>query len=148
MAALATSGKYDITEEMKAELKDFYGNYATEAETAEVIKSIYENTGYIIDTHTAVAAKVYKKYKEATGDTTKSVIASTASPFKFTRSVMNAIDAKYDAMGDFELVDELSKIGNVNVPRAIEEIRTAPVLHNTVCEVSEMTNEVKKFLGL
>ncbi len=148
MTALSTSGKYEITDEMKAELKDFYGNYATEAETAEVIKSIYENTGYIIDTHTAVAAKVYKKYKEATGDTTKSVIASTASPFKFTRSVMNAIDSKYDAMGDFELVDELSKIGNVDVPRAIEEIRTAPVLHDTVCEVNEMTNEVKKFLGL
>ena len=148
MTALSTSGKYEISDEMKAELKDFYGNYATEAETAEVIKSIYENTGYIIDTHTAVAAKVYKKYKEATGDTTKSVIASTASPFKFTRSVMNAIDSKYDAMGDFELVDELSKIGNVDVPRAIEEIRTAPVLHDTVCEVNEMTNEVKKFLGL
>ena len=148
MTALTKEGKYEITADMKAELKDFYGNYATESETADVIKSIYEDTGYVIDTHTAVAAKVYKKYKEATGDTTKSVIASTASPFKFTRSVMNAIDAKYDAMGDFQLVDELSKIGNVKVPKAIEEIRTAPVLHNTVVEVDEMTDAVKKFLGL
>lgn len=148
MTSLATTGKYEITEEMKAELADFYGNYATEAETANVIKSIFEETGYVIDTHTGVAAEVYKKYKKDTNDTTKSVIASTASPFKFTRSVMNAIDSKYDAMSDFELVDELSKIGNVKVPNAIEEIRTANVLHDTVCEVSEMENVVKKFLGI
>ena len=96
-------------------------------------------------THTAVAAGVYDKYKKDTGDTeTKTVIASTASPFKFTRSVMDAIDPKYDVMGDFELVDELSRIGNVKVPQAIEEIRTAPVLHDTVCEVEEMPQVVKK----
>ncbi len=148
MTSLATTGRYEITEEMKAELADFYGNYATEAETANVIKSIFEETGYVIDTHTGVAAEVYKKYKKDTNDTTKSVIASTASPFKFTRSVMNAIDSKYDAMSDFELVDELSKIGNVKVPNAIEEIRTANVLHDTVCEVNEMENVVKKFLGI
>lgn len=148
MTSLATTGRYEITEEMKAELADFYGNYATEAETANVIKSIFEETGYVIDTHTGVAAEVYKKYKKDTNDTTKSVIASTASPFKFTRSVMNAIDSKYDAMSDFELVDELSKIGNVKVPNAIEEIRTANVLHDTVCEVSEMEKVVKKFLGI
>ena len=148
MTSLATTGKYEITDEMKAELADFYGNYATEAQTADVIKSIYEKTGYVIDTHTGVAAEVYKKYKKDTNDTTKSIIASTASPFKFTRSVMNAIDSKYDSMSDFELVDELSKIGNVKVPNAIEEIRTAKVLHDTVCEVNEMENVVKKFLGI
>ena len=76
------------------------------------------------------------------------MIASTASPFKFTRSVMDAIDPKYDVMGDFELVDELSRIGNVKVPQAIEEIRTAPVLHDTVCEVEELPQVVKKFLGV
>ena len=103
----------------------------------------------MIDTHTAVAAGVYGKYKDATGDTnTKTVIASTASPFKFTRSVMNAIDEKYDSMTDFELVDELSKIGNVEVPQAIEDIRSAEVLHDTVCEVDEMPCVVKKFLGV
>ena len=148
MAALATEGKYDITDDMKAELNDFYGNYATEAETAEVIKAIYDATGYVIDTHTAVAASVFNKYSKETGDTNKTVIASTASPFKFTRSVMNAIDAKYDSMGDFELVDELSKIGNVTVPNAIEEIRNANILHDTVCEVEDMQKVVKKFLGM
>ena len=82
-------------------------------------------------------------------DETKTVIASTASPFKFTRSVMDAIDKeKYDKMSDFELVDELSKIANVTVPQAIEEIRSAKVLHNTVCEVDEMEAVVKNFLNV
>ncbi len=148
MASLSTNGKYDITDDMKAELCDFYGNYATEEETASIINKIYNETGYVIDTHTAVAAVVFDKYKKETADTNKAVIASTASPFKFTRSVMNAIDAKYDAMGDFELVDELSKIGNVKVPNAIEEIRNAAVLHDTVCDVDDMKNVVKKFLKI
>ena len=149
MSDLASEGRYAITDEMRAGLVDFYGNYTSEAETAAVIRKLYEDTGYVIDTHTAVAAGVYNKYKTETGDTeTKTVIASTASPFKFTRSVMNAIDTKYDAMSDFELVDELSKIGNVAVPQAIEDIRNAKVLHDTVCEVEEMPQVVKKFLGV
>jgi threonine synthase len=149
MKSLSGNGRYEITPEMQAQLSDFYGNYTSEQETADVIHDLYEKTGYIIDTHTAVAAGVYKKYKKETGDTdTKTVIASTASPFKFSRSVMKAIDAKYDAMGDFELVDELSRIGNVAVPQAIEDIRSAAVLHDTVCEVEEMPGVVKKFLGV
>ena len=148
MESLKNTGKYEITPEMKAQLSDFYGNYATEAEDAATIKKLYEDTGYVIDTHTAVAATVYEKYKKETGDDTVTVIASTASPYKFTRSVMDAIDSKYDSMTDFELVDELSKISNVAVPQAIEDIRTAPVLHDTVCEVNEMRSSVKKILGI
>lgn len=148
MAALSGSGKYDITEEMKAQLNDFYGNYATEAETAQTIKDLYEDCGYVIDTHTAVAATVYKKYVKETGDAAKTVIASTASPYKFTRSVMEAIDDKYASMGDFELVDELTKLANVAIPNAIEEIRTAPVRHNNICEVDEMQQVVKNFLNI
>lgn len=149
MDSLKKDGRYTITDDMKAKLDDFYGNYASEAETAEVIKSIYYNTGYVIDTHTAVAASVYKKYVAETSDETKTVIASTASPFKFTRSVMDAIDkAKYDKMTDFELVDELSRIANVAVPQAIEDIRTAPVLHDRVCDKTEMKAVVKDILGI
>lgn len=148
MKALTTDGAYEITPQMKEALKDFYGNYTSEEEMEEVIRSLYEKTGYIIDTHTAVASGVYNKYKAATGDETKTVIASTASPFKFTRSVMDSIDKKYDSMGDFELVDELSKIGKVAVPPAIEEIRTADILHNTVCEVEQMQDTVKSFLDI
>ena len=128
MKELNTTGKYEITSEMKEKLADFYGNYASEKETADTIRDLYEKTGYVIDTHTAVAASVYHKYKKDTNDAeTKTVIASTASPFKFSRSVMDAIDPKYDSLSEFELVDELSKIGNIKIPQAIEEIRSAEV---------------------
>ena len=148
MKSLSRDGKYEITADMKDNMEDFYGNYASEQETADTIKDLYEKTGYVIDTHTAVAATVLKKYQEATKDDAKVVVASTASPFKFTRSVMNAIDAKYDSMTDFELVDELSKLANVGVPNAIDEIRTAPVLHDTVCDKEDMKSVVMKFLGM
>ena len=148
MNGLTNEGKYEITDAMKAELTDFYGNYATEEETAKIIKDTYEKTGYVMDTHTAVAACVYKKYINETGDDKVTVIASTASPFKFTRSVMDAIDSKYDALSDFELVDELSKIANVKVPNAIEEIRNAEVRHNNLVEVDGMKDIVKKFLDI
>ncbi|MCD8323636.1 MAG: threonine synthase, partial [Clostridiales bacterium] len=148
MRQLSSSGKYEITPEMRTQLGTFYGNYADEAETAAEIRRLYEDTGYVIDTHTAVASAVYQKYIAETGDEKKTVIASTASPFKFTRSVMNAIDEKHDAMGDFELVDELSRLANVTVPRAIEEIRSAEVLHDTVCETDEMEAVVCRFLNV
>lgn len=148
MTSLSQNGRYRITEEMSRQLEDFYGNYADEQETADRIKALYEKTGYVIDTHTAVASAVYEKYKADTKDARKTVIASTASPFKFTRSVMNAVDHKYDSMSDFELVDELSGLANVKVPRAIEEIRTAPVIHDTVCEKEEMKETVEKILGI
>lgn len=148
MEALVKDGRYEITEDMKEKLADFYGNYATEAETADEIARLYRKTGYVLDTHTAVASRVYRKYAEETGDTAVTVIASTASPYKFTRSVMDAVDKKYDAMSDFELVDELNKLSGVAVPRAIDEIRNAPVLHDTVVDAADMKDTVKKFLGI
>lgn len=148
MVSLTKNGSYKITSDMKRQLLDFESGYATETEIFEFIKTLYEECGYVIDTHTAVAGVVYEKYKEHTKDNTKTVIASTASPYKFTRSVMDAIDLEYDSMSDFELVDELSRISNTVVPKAIEEIRTAPILHDTVCEINDMKEVVKKFLTL
>ena len=148
MKSLNTEGKYSITEDMKAKLADFFGGYATEQETADIIKKIYDNCGYVIDTHTAVAACVYEQYKAATGDDTKTVIASTASPYKFTRSVMAAIAPEKADDEDFALVDALSELSKVEIPDAIAEIRTAEVLHKTVCEVEDMCKEVKGFLGI
>ncbi len=78
----------------------------------------------------------------------KTVIASTASPFKFTKSVMSAIDGNDSGRPDFELVDELSALSGVQVPQAIEEIRTAPVRHKKVCEIGEMQSVVKEFLQI
>lgn len=149
MKQLSEKGNYEITPSMREELKGFVGGYATEKETADTIKRIYEETDYVIDTHTAVAASVYHEYKKESGDNTKTLIASTASPYKFTRSVMNAINKnKYEQMSDFELVDELSVLSKTSVPQAIEEIRTAPVLHKTVCEADQMKRTVEQILGL
>lgn len=148
MKQLQAEGKYGITDEMKEKLEDFAGGFATEEAVKEEIHTMYEKSGYVLDTHTAVASYVYRNYKKNTGDKCKTIIASTASPYKFTRSVMNAIDKKYDSMGDFELVDELSRISGTKVPNAIEEIRTAPVLHDTVVEVGGMKDIVKKFLNI
>ena len=149
MEALTKDGEYVITDAMKAELSEFFGAFGSEEETAVKIKEVYDKEGYVMDTHTAVAAVAYDKYKAATGDDkTPTVIASTASPYKFTRSVMDAIDPAYDAEDDFELVDELNKVSKTAIPKAIEEIRTAPVLHDTVCETAGMEDEVKKILGI
>ena len=149
MAALTKDGEYVITDAMKAELSEFFGAFGSEEETAVKIKEVYDKEGYVMDTHTAVAAVAYDKYKAATGDDkTPTVIASTASPYKFTRSVMDAIDPAYDAEDDFELVDELNKVSKTAIPKAIEEIRTAPVLHDTECETAAMEDEVKKILGI
>ena len=148
MDALVTEGKYAITEQMKETLADFYGNYTTEAETLEKIAQVYRDTKYVIDTHTAVAAAVYDKYVKDTNDTTKTVIASTASPYKFLRSVMEAVAPQYNDLTDFELFDKLMEVSGVPVPQAIEDIRSAEVLHNTVVDVDQMKDAVKNILGI
>ena len=147
MKELSEKGTYTITPQMKEKLADFYGNYASEEETAAEIARLYKEADYVIDTHPAVAAAVYRKYRKETGDEHVTVIASTASPYKFARSVMDAIDEKYDAMDDFRLVDELSVLSKTAVPKAVEELRTAPVLHDTVVEKDEMKAIVKKILN-
>lgn len=148
MKALVTAGKYSITDEMKAQMQDFIGGWADEQQTATEIRRMYETAGYVMDTHTAVASAVYHNYRTQTGDETKTVIASTASPYKFATSVMGAIDEKYQGMEDFALIDELCKTSGVTVPKAVEEIRTAPVLHDTVCETKDMQKTVEEILGL
>lgn len=146
MKQLSADGVYEVSSQMKEQLRDFYGNYASEQETAQMIQQLYQKTGYVLDPHTAVAAAVYEKYKAASGDQTKTVIASTASPFKFTRSVMHAIDPSCDSSSDFALADELSRLADVKIPKAIEQIRSAEVLHHTECEVDELSDVVRRFL--
>lgn len=147
MDALSNNGEYTITKEMMEKLSCFVGGYASEAETAANIKKVFDKAGYIMDTHTSVASCVY--YDKAKDAGLKTVIASTASPYKFTRSVMDAIDKeKYDSMTDFELVDELNALSGVKIPEAIEEIRTASIRHDIVCDKSEMQMTVEKILGL
>lgn len=148
MKSLSEGGEYTITEEMKAQLGDFYGNFCSEEETANTISEIYKDSNYVIDTHTAVAAGVYKKYVSETDDYLPTVIASTASPYKFTRSVMDALGEDHKDLDDFGLVDALSALSKVPVPRAVEEIRTAPVLHDKVVDAVDMPAAVKEILNI
>ena len=148
MQALKTKGVYSLTEDMKANLEDFAAGYATEAEVKETIADVYKRTGYVIDTHTAVAAKVCKEYKNDSKDAKKTVIASTASPYKFARSVMASIDEKYDALEEFDLIDSLEVISNVEIPNAVEEIRNAEILHTRECDADKMEETVKAILGV
>ena len=148
MMQLSLSGTYQISAKMQEKLRDFYGGFANEAETAETIAMLYQNCGYVIDPHTAVASRVYTKYRAETGDETKTVIASTASPYKFTRSVMNALGKSDASADDFMLADRLCALSGVKIPEAVEGIRTAPVLHDTVCGKDEMADIVKRYLGI
>ena len=148
MTELKTKGSYAITGEMKANLADFAAGYATEEQVAKTIHDIYEDTGYVMDTHTAVAATVYKAYREDSKDDRKTVIASTASPYKFAGSVMSAIDSKYKGQDDFKLIEELQKVSGTELPNAIKEIMNAEIRHNTECDVDQMEQTVKNILSV
>ena len=148
MEQLREKGEYEITPEMRKKLDDFTGGYATEEETKETIRKTYERTGYVMDTHTAVAASVCAKYRKDSGDETKCLIASTASPYKFIHSVMSAIDEKYASADEFELIDELNKVSGTPVPNAIEEIRNAEIRHDLECDADRMKDTVKQILGV
>ena len=148
MTELKTKGSYAITGEMKANLADFAAGYATEEQVAKTIHDVYEDTGYVMDTHTAVAATVYKAYREDSKDDRKTVIASTASPYKFAGSVMTAIDPKYKGQDDFKLIEELQKVSGTEIPNAIKEIMNAEIRHSTECDVDQMEQTVKNILGV
>lgn len=148
MEQLREEGRYEITPEMKALLSDFEGGFATEEETKETIRTTYEKTGYVMDTHTAVAAYVCAQYRKNSKDAKKCLVASTASPYKFIHSVMTAIDDKYADVDEFELVDELSRISGTDVPNAIKEIRNADIRHTRECDAGDMKLTVKEILGV
>lgn len=146
MEKLSGNGAYEIEKEVFDRLPYMKSGFATEEETAEEIRAVYDNASYVIDPHTAVASKVVRNYKGTSGDTTKTVIASTASPFKFTRSVMKALGEDKAEADDFILADKLSALSNVELPQAVSEIRNAAVLHNTVCDPDKMPDVVRGFL--
>lgn len=148
MRELKEDGSYAITEDMKRELADFEAGYATEEQTARMIHDVYARTGYVIDTHTAVAAYVCKEYQKNSGDAAKCVVASTASPYKFVKSVMSAIDEKYADQDEFALLDELKQVSQTEMPNAIKEILDANILHTAECDADKMEASVREILGL
>ena len=146
MKDLKETGVYDITDDMRAFVADFYGGYASEDKVFAAIKALKDKTGYVIDPHTAVGKAVYDQYVEETGDKTKTVIASTASPFKFAPNVMKALGEDGSDEDVFKVIDRLKDIAGVPEPKAIKEVRSAEIRHNTVCEISEMESIVESFL--
>ena len=151
MNELNTTGKYSVTPDVFNKLSDlFYGGFSDDNETMAAIKSVADEYDYVMDTHTAVAKSVYDKYVEETGDTTKTVIASTASPFKFNQSVLIALkDFDYVVGKDeFTMLDELSQIGNTPIPKSLAELRDRPVNFEIVCDKDEMRQIVSDFLAV
>lgn len=142
MADLSKFGKYslDLTGGI------IKGYYATEDETSKAIKDMYEQNGYVLDTHTAVAYASYEKYKKETGDNTPTVIVSTASPYKFTKDVLVSIDSMYEDMDFFRLMNKLEKISNVKIPAAIDGIENRPIRHKNVIEKTDIKEFVKSQL--
>ena len=148
MADLNQLGSYQVTADMRERMAEFVGGFATQEEDAAAIKNLFEETGYVLDTHTGVASAVYKAYQAETGDTAKTVIASTASPYKFSRSVLEAIKGRQETEDEFEVIDELNRISGVPVPKAVEEIRGAKVRHTMECDVDAMKDTIGRILGL
>jgi threonine synthase len=149
MNDLRQEGMYEIDGESKKIISEFFwGGYAGEKETLETIKCIYEDYGYLVDTHTAVGIDVYDRYVASTGDITRTLIASTASPFKFNESVAKAVipDEISEGTTEFELLDLLSKKTGKPIPEGLRGLDKKPIRHNAVCEKSDMENEVMKIL--
>lgn len=148
MQQLNTTGKYKIDNNLKNKLdKIFYANFATEEETSDMIRRIFSTFRYLIDTHTAVALSVMAKYRNATKDLLPVLLASTASPFKFTNSVLNALGEKVEGVDDFAQLDKLSFKTNKPVPKNLASLEKAEVLHKEVCDKNQMADLVLKFAG-
>lgn len=150
MRDLSEKGGYTVTDGMRRFMADFAGGYADQKENGLTIRRVFEDTGYLMDTHTGVAAAVYEKYKQNTGDETKTVIASTANPYKFSHSVMEAIAGAEAVRGkdEFAIADQLAGLSGVAVPKAVEEIRAAPIRHSLECPVDGMKAMVQRILKI
>ena len=147
MQALNQLGQYELTDFDQEILELFAAEYATEAETSAEIKRVYDASHYIEDPHTAVASAVYQKYLRETGDQRPTVIASTASPYKFPRVAVQAVTGASD-LTDFEALVKLQELSGVSLPTAVDGLETAPVLHKTQAKADQMQAAVENYLGL
>ena len=149
MGELSEKGRYEIDTNELLKLKgEFTGGFCNDEQTAETIKELYENYHYLCDTHTAVAVKVYEDYVEKSGDNTQTVIVSTASPYKFAKSVLSAVDTTEGTESEFDMVDKLSSITDTPVPAPLADLRSRQVLHKSCCEKEQMPEFIKNTLGI
>lgn len=146
MESLNSKGEYSITKEIKTFLAEFYGNFATKEEVYSTIKNKYKKEGYLMDTHTAVAEVVHKKYINDTKDEKAVLIASTASPYKFPRSICNALEMDVNNIDDFEVVKELHNATKVDIPKNLQDLDKKKVLHDEVWEKTEMVDALLAYL--
>ncbi len=145
---LFNGGKYEVTKEVKDKIKkDFFGGYCNDEQTFKTIKETFEKYGYLCDTHTAVAVNVYNGYVEKTGDETPTVIASTASPYKFAPNVIKALGIK-EVDDDFKQLDVLCEKSKMPVPKSILELKNKEVRFKKVLEKDDMQKAVKDFLNI
>jgi len=143
MKQLDETGRYEVSDRIKSGMESFWGGCATVEETNETIGRMYSENGYLIDTHTAVAYKVYEDYIRQTGDETPTLIASTASPYKFAESVALSIGLEKRENG-FEYIEEIAARTGVPVPKALQGLDKKPVRHGDVIEIPQMKNAVEK----
>ena len=148
--ALAEKGTYEVTDAVKAKLTEqFYGGFCYDAETKATIAELYQKYGYTCDTHTAVAVKVYEDYRKETGDTTKTLIASTASPFKFSASVLDALGKKpADGTDEYDMVELLHEVSSMEIPQSLAALKTKPRRFDGSIDKSEMQQFVLQELHL
>ncbi len=143
MTALETEKRYEVSDKIKEGMKDFYGGFAGVDETNETIGRMYSENGYLMDTHTAVAYKVYEDYVKETGDDTPTIIASTASAYKFADSVAHAIGLGEEENG-FEYVKAVAAKTGVRVPAGLRDLENKEIRHTGVIKVNEMPDAVEK----
>ena len=147
--SLAETGRYEVNDAVNKVLsEEFFGGYCDDEQTKATIHEIYEKYSYTCDTHTAVAVKVYEDYKKATGDTTKTIIASTASPYKFSASVLEAIEGKKSDLDEYAMVDRLAELSNIPVPAALADLKNKERRFTGSIEKSDMNSFVLKDFGL
>jgi len=147
MAKLSAEGKYDIGEELLSEIsKILVGKCCSDEKTIETIKDIFEKYSYVVDTHTAVALAAYEEYRRESGDCTKTVIASTASPYKFSKSVLEAVAKDKLCDDEFEIIKSLKEISKMTVPASLAELSEKEVRFTKECKPLEMEEAVLDFL--
>lgn len=146
MEKLKSDKKYKLSNEGRQALKEFFGGYADEAETLSEISEVFKKDHYLIDTHTAVAVAVYKKYKMLTDDQTKTLLVSTASPYKFTRDVLKSITVEKLLDDDFELIEVLEAKSGVKVPEVIKGLADREVKHPHIISKTSIKNTINTIL--
>lgn len=149
MNKLKTDGVYEVSDEIKEKIaSSFYGGFCDEENTKATIKNLFDSKKYLCDTHTSVAVCVYDNYVKETGDKTPAVIASTASPYKFSKSVLEAISTDVLPKSEFDMVDMLHSISSVKVPAPISELKGMAARFNNVTNKEDMKETVLKALGI